>query len=92
MSVCVYFHILCIGYISKTPDLPKRQDLALVPELSFPFRCLKFSFCPCWHSWLSIFRVRKDGFADDAFAFAEQYVDFFQAKIEAEEINPTDKT
>jgi hypothetical protein len=77
MSVCVYFHILCIGYISKTPDLPKRQDLALVPELSFPFRCLKLSFCPCWHSWLSIFRVRKDGFADDAFAFAEHYVDFF---------------
>ena len=29
----------------------------------------------------------QDGFADDAFAFAEQYVDFFQAKIEAEEIN-----
>ena len=78
-----YYVCMCIfpytvhRYISKTPDLPKRQDLALVPELSFPFRWLRLSFCPCRHSWLSIFRVRKDGFADDAFAFAEHYVDFF---------------
>ena len=47
-----YYVCMCIfpytvhRYISKTPDLPKRQDLALVPELSFPFRCLKLSFCP----------------------------------------------
>ena len=26
----------------------------------------------------------QDGFADDAFAFAEQYADFFQAKIEVQ--------